>query len=61
MSEGQDPFKVVIPGRKRKTTKRTDNAIVLKAKMNPRISLRYYIQTNITYYIDLGDVTNITD
>lgn len=41
-SLGQDPFKVVIPGRKRKTTPRTDSAIVRMAKKNPRITRRYW-------------------
>ena len=40
-NQGLDPFTVVIPGRNRKTTARTDNAIVMKAKKDPRISLRY--------------------
>ena len=60
---GQDPFEVVIPGRKRKTTPRTDNVTVRMAKKNPRITLRYYyIHTKIThyFYIDPGVFTDIT-
>ena len=42
---GQDPFKVVIPGRNRKTTPRLDRLIVMQAKKNPRITRRYYYYT----------------
>ena len=47
---GLDPFEVIKPGRNRKTTARTDRDIVIKAKKNPRATLRYYI-LHSTYYI----------